>query len=215
MKKLNIINGLLISCLVLFCFYDVYKEEKNLLKIENALITNYNNFNNQDLIEQNKRLNKLLNLKDSHLNAIAVKGSFINAYEEFIINKGKSDNVISGSAVINDKRLVGFVRNSQKKYATVELLENLNRKISIKVNNNYGFLEAKKNQLVITGIKETDMNINEKVYTSGLTDIPGNIYIGKIVSIIEKDETFDTEAYVEIDNNYEEYKYLLVVQKCS
>ena len=131
MKKLNLINVFLFIFLTLFCFYEEYKTEKNLAKIETALITNYNELNYQHLIDENQNLNKLLALKNSKLNTIAVKGTFINAYEEFIINKGMSSNIENGSAIINNKRLVGFVRNSKENYASVELLENLNKKISI------------------------------------------------------------------------------------
>lgn len=213
MKKLNLINVFLFIFLILFCFYDEYKTKKNLAKIETALITNYNELNYQQLIDENQNLNKLLALKNSKLNTIAVKATFINMYEELIINKGTSSKIANNMAVINDKRLIGFIRNAKENYSNVELLENLNKKISIKVNDNYGFLESKNNKLIITGINNNAMNINDDVYTSGLTDIPGNIYIGKISEISEKDETFETKACVKIDDNYEDYKYLLVVHK--
>ena len=211
MKKLNLINIFLVLVLFIFYIYQDYKKEKNLDKIEERLITNYNNLNYQNLIEENKALNNMLNLKNSNLNTIVVKGIFISPYEEFIINKGKTKNVNNGMAVINEKGLVGFVRNAKENYANIELLENLSQKISIKVNEKYGFLEAKNNKLIITGIKEENMKVNDLVYTSGLTEIPGNIYIGKIKEISGKDETFETKAYIEIEGNYQDYKYLLVV----
>lgn len=213
MKKLNLINIFLFLSLILFWLYDEYKDEKNLVEIETLLIKNYNNLNYQHLIEENKNLNELLNFKNSYLNTVPVKGTFVSVYDELLINKGTSSNINNDMAVINDKGLIGFVRNAQKNYANVELLKNLNKKISIKVNDNYGFLEAKNNKLIITGINENAMNINDEVYTSGLTEIPENIYIGRIKEIKEKDETFKTEAYIEIEDNYEDYKYLLVVPK--
>lgn len=213
MKKINSINIILLLILILFYILNNNYMNKNLEKLEKSFFENYNNINYQNLVNENYNLTKLLNLENYKLNNIFVKGYFFNIYEEFIISKGKNEGVINDLAVINEDRLIGFVRNAHDNYANVELLENLNKKISIKVNENYGFLEVSNNELIITGIEKENMNINDKVYTSGLTHIPGNIYIGKIYKIQEKDDTFETKAYLSIEKNYHNYKYLLVVKE--
>ena len=213
MKKINSINIILLLILIFFNILNNNYLNKNLEKLEKSFFENYNNINYQNLVNENYNLTKLLNLENYKLNNIFVKGYFFNIYEEFIISKGKNEGVINDLAVINEDRLIGFVRNAHDNYANVELLENLNKKISIKVNENYGFLEVCNNELIITGIEKENMNINDKVYTSGLTHIPGNIYIGKIYNIQEKDDTFETKAYLSIEKNYHNYKYLLVVKE--
>lgn len=213
MKKINLINIILLLILILFYILKNNYMNKNLEKLEKLFFENYNNINYQNLVDENYNLTKFFNVANYNLNYTFVKGYFINIYEEFIISKGKNDGVINDLAVINEERLIGFVRNAHDNYANVELLENLNEKISIKVNDSYGFLESSNNELIITGIEKENMNIHDKVYTSGLTQIPGNIYIGKINKIKEKDDTFETKAYLSIEKNYYTYKYLLVVQE--
>lgn len=215
MKKINLINIILILILVFFSMYIFNEEEKNIKTYSKEITDNFNKIKNKYLIEENKRLTALLNIELANLNVIAVRGYFINLYDEFVITKGESSGLKEGDIVINDKRLIGFIRNINKNYANVELLKNTTRKISVKIGNNYGFLKLKDNKLIITGINSKDMKRNDPVYTSGLTAIPGNIYIGNVDKIIEKDETFETEAFVEIIDDYKNLKYLLVVKNDS
>lgn len=213
MKKINLINLILMSVLIIFILYDNYKDKNNIKVHELALTNNYNDLYSKYLKEENEHLKELLNITTSTLNAIVVRGYFINTYNEFIISKGKKDGVEEGAILINNQRLIGIVNNVRENYSSVELLENLDKKISIKVGNNYGFLESKNNQVIITGLNGKDMKIKDEIYTSGLTPIPGDIYIGKIKKIDENDEIFKTIAYVELSQDYENYKYLLVINK--
>ncbi len=213
MKKINLINITLVLILIWLYCIEYYQSNKNLEKIEKLFLENYNNLKIKNLTDENIYLTKLMELKKYNLNAVSVRGRFVNSYEEFLINKGAKSKIEEGAAVINEERLIGFVKKVQNNYAIVELLENLNKRISIKINNNYGFLEAKNNKLIINGIDEENMKIGDAVYTSGLTDIPGNIYIGEINKIVEKDKTFETKAYLSHKKDYNLYKYLLVVKE--
>lgn len=215
MRKINLINIALVLILISFFIYNNYEDKNNLKKYEKALVGNFNNINNKILIEENKNLKELLNLKTTNLEAILVRGYFVDLYDEFVITKGKKGGLKNGYAVVNDKRLIGFVRNVNDNFANVELIENLDKKVSVKVGDSYGLLEMKNNKLIISGISANYLKINEKVYTSGLTTIPGNLYIGKIKKIAENDEIFKTVAYVDISDDYQEYKYLMVLKNDS
>lgn len=213
MKKINLINISLLLILLICFYYDNHKTNNNLEKIEKNFLQNYNDINNKKLFEENKKLTTLLKLEKTNLNISIVRGFFINPYEEFIINKGKNHNLKNGYLVLNETRLIGFIKNIHNNYANVELLENLNRKLSIKVNDSYGFLENSNKKLIISGIAGENMKIGDLVYTSGLTDVLGDVYIGKINKIVENDDTFETEAYLSIETNYNDYKYLMVVEE--
>lgn len=212
MKKIKYLNTILFIILFLLIGFDVYQSKRNFTKLEKNFNDTISDLYQSDLQNENNTLKRMLELKGNN-NFIVVSGKFSSLYDEFIIDKGKNDNLKEGSAVINEIGLVGIIRNSNNNYSNVELLENLNTKISIKVNNNYGVLERKDNALIITGILASEMKTNDKIYTSGLTDIPENVYIGKIKEITNKDNTFETTAIVSLENDYKTYKYLMVVSK--
>lgn len=212
MKKIKYLNTILFIILFLLIGFDVYQSKRNFIKLEKNFNDTISDLYQSDLQNENNTLKRMLELKGNN-NFIVVSGKFSSLYDEFIIDKGKNDNLKEGSAVINEIGLVGIIRNSNNNYSNVELLENLNTKISIKVNNNYGVLERKDNALIITGILASEMKTNDKIYTSGLTDIPENVYIGKIKEITNKDNTFETTAIVSLENDYKTYKYLMVVSK--
>lgn len=212
MKKIKYLNTILFIILFLLIGFDVYQSKRNFTKLEKNFNDTISDLYQSDLQNENNTLKRMLELKGND-NFIVVSGKFSSLYDEFIVDKGKNDNLKEGSAVINEIGLVGIIRNSNNNYSNVELLENLNTKISIKVNNNYGVLERKDNALIITGILASEMKTNDKIYTSGLTDIPENVYIGKIKEITNKDNTFETTAIVSLENDYKTYKYLMVVSK--
>lgn len=213
MKRTNIINIILLIVLIICLYYSNYETNKNLKKIEENFIKNYNTLNNKNLAYENEKLTAILDMEKTNLKIGVVRGNFINPYEEFIINKGLNHDIQNGCLVMNETRLIGFVTNAHSNYSNVELLENMNKKISVKINENYGILENVNKKLIITGMNGKNLKIGDSVYTSGLTNILGDVYIGKISKIIENDDTFRTKIYLEIEKNYDEYKYLMVVKK--
>lgn len=213
MKKISYINGLLLIIIIIFLGVKDYQTNINLQKIEKQLINNYHNIYYHNLLEDNQKMSSLLSLYNTKLNAIPVKGYFSNLYETFIINKGEKDDLKKGMAIINKNRLIGFIDKVSNNYSTVMLLENFKQNVSIKINDNYGLLKIKNNKIIVTGIQKSKININDLVYTSGLTKVPGDIFIGKIAKIEDKDDTFETIMYIDVDKNYNYYEYLLAVQE--
>lgn len=213
MKKISYINGLLLIIIIIFFGVKDYQTNINLQKIEKQLINNYHNIYYHNLLEDNQKMSSLLSLYNTKLNAIPVKGYFSNLYETFIINKGEKDDLKKGMAIINKNRLIGFIDKVSNNYSTVMLLENFKQNVSIKINDNYGLLKIKNNKIIVTGIQKSKININDLVYTSGLTKVPGDIFIGKIAKIEDKDDTFETIMYIDVDKNYNYYEYLLAVQE--
>lgn len=212
MRKYFFFNIILFSVFLIVSVIVFYNDSRNFLMLEEKFLKEMEAMYNNNVIEENKKLKEVLNLKEKN-NFIVVSSKFSCLYSELVINKGSSDSVKKGSVLFNEKGFVGIVKNVKKNYSTVELLENLETKISVKVNNEYGVLTKKGDKLVITGLLSTNMNINDKVYTSGLTNIPENIYVGEIIEIVNKDDIFETEAIISINKDYKYSKYFMVASK--
>ena len=123
-----------------------------------------------------------------------------------------SYKVEKGDVVINENGLIGIIDSSSIKEARVNLLTG-NNKISVKVNNSYGLLGLynKRTKLFkITNITNYEtINEGDIVKTSGLSDIPEGIYVGKVVKIDRKG--IEQEIYVKSDIDFENINYLYVL----
>lgn len=212
MKKNNYLNIILTFIVIGVIIFDGYINKTSFQELNKSFNKTYSDIIKSNLQNENNILKKMLNLKNDQKVKV-VRGRFINLYDEFIIDKGNNDNIKEGHIILNEKRLIGIVRNVEKNYSNVELLENLKSNISVRINDNYGILKNENDQLIVTGLSTKNMNIGSKVYTSGLTDIPENIYIGKVTEIINKDDTFETVAIISIEKDYNSYRFLMVMAK--
>lgn len=209
MKKYVFLNFGLLLIFLSFLILNNYVEKNRFFKYENSFNKTLTNLYNNNLSKENKLLKEILDLNSSN-DFLITSSYFSSLYDEIVINKGRSGNIRVGAAVLGEVGLVGIVRNVKENYSTVELLENINSKLSVKINDYYGILIKDKNELVVTGILSSNMNIGDKVYTSGLTNIPENIYVGIVKEIVNKDDVFETLAIISLDNNYKFSKYLMV-----
>ena len=117
-----------------------------------------------------------------------------NFTEQLTIKTSKEVN--KGSLVVNENGVVGVISNANKDIATVELLTNKNTALSIKINGLYGKLKFK-NNLIVEDIPKEKVTIGDEVYTSGLTNYPEGLLIGK-VSKIGKFIEIESEALTNI-----------------
>ena len=209
MKKYVFVNFGLLLIFLSFLMLNNYVEKNRFFKYENSFNKTLTNLYNNNLSKENKLLKEILDLNSSN-DFLITSSYFSSLYDEIVINKGCRENIRVGAAVLGEVGLVGIVRNVKENYSTVELLENINSKLSVKINDYYGILIKDKNELVVTGILSSNMNIGDKVYTSGLTNIPENIYVGIVKEIVNKDDVFETLAIISLDNNYKFSKYLMV-----
>jgi cell shape-determining protein MreC len=134
-----------------------------------------------------------------------------NAQKELTILKGTNEGILKNVAVMDNFYLVGIVRKVSKENSVVELLKNSNTNISIKVNNSYGVLNCEKNKLVLNNMSNDDISLGDIVYTSGLTDVIGNLYIGKVTKINNGENPTKYEVESPIDEN--KLNFLVVVIK--
>lgn len=163
------------------------------------------------LLEENRVLkNELLELGDITLtNGIVGKvilRDLYSFYDEIILNVGSEDGVVKDSAVINEYGLVGIVSKVDKNKSYVKLLSS-NYNISVKVNDNYGNYNNGRVTMIdkYTEIKEGDI-----VYTSGLDNVVGNIFLGKVTKVKLDSDGLGKELEIDYVNN-KNLNYVYVV----
>lgn len=110
-------------------------------------------------------------------------------FSEITISKGSQENIMPNSAVITNEGLIGIVKSVTNHTSKVRLLTNINTNLSVRVGDSFGILttNSQKENWIKNLTKETKIEIGDKIYTSGLTEIPGDILIG-IVEQIELDD---------------------------
>ncbi len=132
--------------------------------------------------------------------------------DEIIIYKGEEDHIKKNHLVINDLGLVGIVSKTKKHSSHVRLLLNDETSISVKINDSYGILKCKDQELYVEGIKAGDtLSIGDQVYTSDLSLYPENVLIGSIEAI--ETDRYQIEHFLKIKPSvhFDDLKYLSII----
>ena len=146
----------------------------------------------KDGIETTYR-NMILHINDiAGIRIICPLKSNINTIRQYIyefndtltIYKGTNAGIKEGNAVITDKGLIGVVSKVNKESSVVELITNKSSNISVRIGSSYGILNMQDNSLIVSDLSMyDDVFIGEEVYTSGIGNLPGDIYIGNVIDI--------------------------------
>lgn len=177
--------------------------------LKSSYETRVNNLNKE--ISEYESISNLDITKDKSLilSKVALRDIY-KFYDYLIISTSFKTNV--GDAVINEKGLIGTIDETSDKEARVSLLTGKN-KVSVKVNNSFGLLglyNKKTKYFKVNNITNyEEINIGDIVTTSGLSDIPKDIYIGKVVKINKKG--IEQEVYVKSDIDFDNLNYLYVL----
>lgn len=151
----------------------------------------------------------------SNLNLIISKVMFRDIYEykdTLKIYKGSSDKITEGMAVIVDNGLVGIIEDTKKNYSTVRLITNKNSNISVRIKDYYGILKMSNNRLVVSDLNNyNDINVGDLIYTSGIGNVTGDLYIGKVKEIRLNNTEIEKNIIVELDYDIDNLNYLYVV----
>jgi len=155
---------------------------------------------NQELLEQNARLLKLIhnppkkeaiNLPDQYdfVPAFVISNQYTFSHNTILINKGRKDSVQPEMGVIGYKGIVGIVQKTSKNYAKVLSVLNTDIKINVALKNtNYtGFLvwngQNPNNFSVIDMPVNAQIKVGDTIITSGVSNIfPKGIGIGTITN---------------------------------
>ena len=104
--------------------------------------------------------------------------------QEVIVNKGESDGITNGSAVLSQGYFIGRVTKVDQSQCEVELIFSHNSLVPVKMDKNLdgGLLQGGLEGLTITDIPiNSTAETGDNVLTSGLGgDIPSGLLVGKI-----------------------------------
>lgn len=211
MLKKKMFYILLIIIYLLFLSRDFILSHSNF----NELKTSSNNITKNYYYEEYLKLSELLDVESSQLNIVYTKTLIRNIYDfynKIEITKGAKDHFAKGNIVLNSKGVVGVINKTNPNTSEVYLLTNPNINLSVKVNDAYGILTSKDGNIYVKNIKLTHtINVGDKVYTSGLTNIPGNLIIGEVTSKYPDNLGLEYILEVTPSANLDDLKYLGVV----
>lgn len=166
----------------------------------------------KDELDNIKKINNIEFNDDLDLQVSRVK--YRNVYEYYdtlTIYKGFKNNVFVNDVVLNNDGLIGIVTKTYDYYSIVTLITNKNSNISVKINDAIGILKTINNTLVVTNINNYEkVNVDDEIYTSGLGNLPDNIYIGKVKSINLNNTEIEKVVEVNINDRLEKLDYLFI-----
>ena len=143
---------------------------------------------------------------------------------EILINVGKSDDITTNMAVIDENGLIGYISSVNQFTSTVALLtgENVSKQIPIMLQNAdgedcYGLLKSYDSNLncyVIEMFASSEFKEETPIYTSGLGgDIPQGILVGYVMSVSDSNYQLNPIINAKIAADYDTLHYISVVQR--
>lgn len=174
--------------------YQEILEENQVLKNEQIkydILLSYN----EKILEENKRLQEILKIKEEkNLNLKVTKVNFrnpSNLYTRFYINLGKKDGVKKNMIVLSGETLIGKVGRVYENYSIVDMITSENFNVSALTESQMlgivkGSDEEDGTLYFEANTFQNNIEIGEKIYTSGISEIyPKGLYIGKVSEIDE------------------------------
>ena len=151
---------------------------------------------------------------DDNLDIIVSRVKYRDVYEysnTLTIFKGTKNNVNVGDAVLTNNGLVGVISKTYDYYSVVSLITNKKSNISVKINDAVGVLKLENSKLVVTSINNyKNISIGDEIYTSGLGNLPDNIYVGKVKKVSLNDTEIEKVIEVDIENRLDTLDYLFI-----
>lgn len=178
--------------------YFKYNNSNNI--INNALRIN-NNILKSELYSINT-INDLDISFDYDISKVMYQNMYNN--NEFIIY---NNDYSIGDIAINDKGLVGIIYNIKDNKCYLKQIDS-DINLSVKINDTYGVL----NNSVVTMLdKYSEINEGDKVYTSGLTSIPENIYVGEVIKTYYSNDNLGQIAIIKL-LDYNSLNYVAILE---
>lgn len=168
--------------------------------------------------EYNKVLN-LYNIKESpqydYVFSKVIYRNIYNYYNEITILKGSKEGIKEKQAVVNQDGLIGVVDKVYKHSSKVNLITNKDINVSVKINNTYGVLRVdKNNNLIVDSITNYDnVLVGDYIYTSGIGNLPANIYIGKVGKIESTNNGIEKKIILDKQIDFSNIDYVAILSK--
>lgn len=165
-----------------------------------------------------EELDNIKKIKDidfnDNLDIIVSRVKYRDVYEysnTLTIFKGTKNNVNVGDAVLTNNGLVGVISKTYDYYSVVSLITNKKSNISVKINDAVGVLKLENGKQVVTSINNyKNISIGDEIYTSGLGNLPDNIYVGKVKKVSLNDTEIEKVIEVDIENRLDTLDYLFI-----
>ncbi len=153
-------------------------------------------------------MQKLLQINNTDYNIVYSKiilRDIYQFYDEITIGKGISDGVKEQDLVVNELGAVGVIKEANQHSSIVSLLTNSSIELSVRINNSYGILCSKDHKIIVKNIKlDQEIKEGDQVYTSGLTNIPGDILVGSVKKIktdgLELEYILDVSSVIDMND---------------
>jgi rod shape-determining protein MreC len=168
------------------------------LKSENSTIRELNLKLSEDLtrtrhaLVENQKLRSMLGLKDvlevEHISSEVVGRTTIELRNYLTIDRGTKDSIYVGMAVRNDAGLVGIIIGATESYSLVEMINNRDIKIAVKVERSAinGILVWEGGEVFrLKNIPTSfDIEVGDEITTSNFSNkYPDGIPVGKIIEV--------------------------------
>ena len=172
---------------------------------------NYDKYLKEEL-DNIKKINNIEFKDDLNLQVSRVKYRNVYEYSDTLtIYKGFKNNIFVNDIVLNNDGLIGIVTKTYDYYSVVTLITNKSSNISVKINDAIGILKTINNTLVVTNINNYEkVNVDDEIYTSGLGNLPDNIYIGKVKSINLNNTEIEKIIEVDLNDRLEKLDYVFI-----
>ena len=190
---------------------------------EDSLINNTLLEENTNLKEEIAKLKELMKLKGTYTGYKMIYSKTIIRnkmywYNTIVIDKGSSDGVKEGNAVVGLNGLIGIISNTTKDSSTVKLITNndTNYRISGAVKKEketvVGLIEGYNYPYIKVSLVESlKVELGDKFYSYGLENFPKNIYIGEVKKIKKDNYDLSTILYIEPKQDMNDINYVVVL----
>lgn len=180
---------------------------------------NIENITNNYCISLENDYNELLEINEfniaNNFNLIVSKVYLRDIYDftnTLTIYKGTNSGLKEGLAVINNSGLIGTIKSVDDEASVVELITSKNSNISVRINDNYGILKMDNGVLVVKDlVANSDISIGDEIYTSGLGNLPSDIYVGKVINVSLNNTEIEKIIEVDLAVDLNNINYILVV----
>lgn len=134
-------------------------------------------------------------------------------YHNYItIYKGSNAGIKENMVVINDLGLVGVITDVSENNSKVQLITSNESNISVKINESYGILNVSNGSLIVSDLSNYDnISVGDKIYTSGIGNLIGDIYIGEVSNISLNSTNIEKIITVTPAVDFDNLKYIAVI----
>lgn len=169
-------------------------EENEKLKKENMELKLLNSTNNV-VLEENIRLTKLLEMKETNVAIKDLKFARVifrdasNINSKFYVDLGLNDNIEKNMIVVYNDFLVGRISEVYTDHSMVSMITDSTTRVSVRSSSNLlgisqGSDDGKSEMFFQPSTFEETLEVGEEIITSGISDIyPEGLKIGKIIEI--------------------------------